>query len=657
MKNVLQKITCLMIAFMVVGCGQAPSSDKAPESQASTSVAPSSQSEQTPTSSTSPTSSEQAPSSAATSQHEHLWASAYEYDETNHWHKCRYSNCTEVNDLEPHDFSEPAEVNPGSLSGADKYAYAIPKAKTCKKCGYTVLTEGTNLLPELHFDFKETNTAGDPQEVEFMNIAKKNDIKRPEVEGTYTLTNCPVSSMNFSKVPGTMKVRGNQTAGWAKKGFRIKFDKKRNVLGLNNGGKWKKWVLLADAKDTCLIRTDLGLYISRQVCQDEDQIWVCDCTPVTVYLNGEYWGYYYLAEQKEVKPDDTGIQRVRLPEAEGDSVEIGYCFELDHYADAAGSNDDSSEIAKGVDGDPTFRMRYIPEIKQGSPSGPLATGKVYTYTMLSDITDGPSDVHVQADYSKVENGGWNNAGAPSNGATKTSNSAQLSFIRDRMELLYQVLYNAAINNAAKEISDSGEIVSSTKTVEEVIRQYFDVASWVDCSIIMAVVIPPDLGYSSFYMSYDNTPTGDHKLRFDCPWDFDSNFGNRNNFYVDGKTDTYVENTFNTWIYLFNKIAFFKNAVKAKWNALRDAQVFEGAISMIKERFTVYDAEIHRNHYKWPQNDAAHQPPNNFDEIRNPYKDPAQYKEAEAETIKWLANRINYLETKWGSGHTNISTTA
>ena len=644
MKNVFSKITCLMISFLVIGCGQTQKPESAPESQANTSEAkPSESSSEAPQ-----------PSSA----HTHLWGDAWEHDENNHWHVCRYTTCDEIGEVAPHEYGDPVEVSPATLTGADQYAYTNPKVKKCKQCGFAVLVEGTNILPELHFNFSETDSKGNKQEMEWMNIAKKNDVSRPEVEGKITLTNCPDESMELKDVKAFMKVRGNQTAGWRKKAFRIKFDKKQTLLGLNGGGKFKKWVLLADAKDTTLIRSAAGLYISREICKDNDKIWVCDYTPVTVYLNEQYWGYYYLGEQKEVKADGSH-QRIRLTEpADGyTGVDIGYCFELDHYADGANSND-SSEVAKGADGDPTFRVNYSPSLSQGRPGGPLAVGQVYTYTMLSDITDGPRDAsgdpteHLQADYSRVDN-----MGKPQSGATKTSNSEQLSFIRDKMEQLYQVLYNAASNNAAKEIDENGNIVNTSKTVEEVINQYFDVKSWVDALILHAYTIAPDLGYSSFYMSYDNTPSGDHKLRFDCPWDFDSNFGNRNNFYVDAQTDTYVENTYNTWLYQLYKLSFIKNAVKARWNELREAQMFENMFHMIRQYFNDYDLEIHRNHYRWPENDAASMTYNNFDEIRDPYKNPSQYKEAEAETINWCAKRVNYLESKWGTGRPSVNTNA
>ena len=645
MKNVLTKMTCLMVSFLVLGCAGVPSAQKSSGTKKSSSRSSSSSS-----------------SSSVEEVHTHSWAKTWSYDQENHWHDCTGKNCEEKNDVAAHTFGNWQNVDVSTLKSDEQYLYAKDfKKRTCTACGYYELS-GTNILPELRFTFDPNDPDAD-----FMTKAKKNDLSRPEVKGKYTLTNCPDKSMEFADVAGTMKVRGNQTAGWRKKAFRVKFDKKRSMMGLNGGGKFKKWVLLADAKDTTLIRSAAGLYLSREVCKDEDYIWVCDYTPVTVYLNDQYWGYYYLGEQKEVKDDGDGNTRVKLPEVDEKytGVDIGYCFELDHYADGAGTSD-SSEVAKGKDGDPTFRMQYTPSMVQGRPSGPLATGQVHTYTMLSDITDGPMDAkgnpteHFAADYSRVSNGG-----APSNGATKTSNSAQLSFIRDKMEQLYQVLYNAVevtdsrgnvINTPfASEINENGEVVASSKSIQEVIEQYFDIPSWVDCNIINAICCPPDLGYSSFYMSYDNTPTGDHKLRYDCPWDFDSNFGNRNNFYVNSQGDTYVENTYNTWIYLLNKLDFFVDAVKAKWNALREAEVFEGMFHMMRQYFTNYDLEIHRNHYKWPENDAASMTYNNFDEIRDPYKKPAQYKEAETETINWTAKRINYLESRWGTGRADINT--
>ena len=600
MKNTFKKLILLIVPFMVIGCTQAgtvSSSSRRPTNSRSSSQR---------TSSNRPSSSK---SSSSSLPHDHVYSDTLSYNSQNHYKVCTI--CGQTKDVEAHDMVDWTATSESTLPAAAPYKFANARIKGCKKCGYHQL-DG-NVLPEVRFTFDPTDPDAD-----FATKAKKDDITRPEVEGTVTITNCD-SKYQMTDAPAAMKVRGNQTAGWSKKGFRLKFDPKRNCFGLDDGAKFKKWVLLADAKDTTLIRTALGLELSKRVCQDDPQVWYAEYTPVNVFLNDEYWGYYYLADQKEVKSG-----RINLPEvsASDTSTDIGYCFELDYYA--------TDERKKGADADATFTVNYSPRMVTGNVQGALPPGGITTYTILSDITDGPVDA-----------------------ATTDQNSVQTAFIKNKVEQLYTILYEAAVNKTAKEINENNQIVNSSKSIKEVITQYFDLRAWADGTIINAYCCPPDLGYSSFYMSYDNSPSGDKKLRFDCPWDFDSNFGNRNGF-ITNADQLYVDKTHNMWLQLLYKLDFFVNEyVKVKWNKLRDEMAFEGLIEMMKNYYNDYDCEIRRNHTKWPQNDAAHQPPNNFDEIREPFKDPARYKDAETETISWCTKRVNYLESVWGNGRANL----
>ena len=631
-----------MIAFLAIGCTSVSGDVSAPDSNK-----PSEQSSKVEDK-TSTNDGDSSDSGSSSSTHEHKYATTWSYDDNNHWKACTVtSDCRAVTEYAAHTWGNWTTVDPSTLSGAAKYAYVDVQVRKCSVCNYQQ-TKGTNILPEIKFSFDKNHPDAD-----FATKATKSDLSRPEVSGTFSLSNCD-SKYAFEGVTGGMKVRGNQTANWSKKAFRMKFDSKINLLGLNGGQKYKKWILLADAKDTTLSRSLMGLYLSQRISETETQIWVADFTPVSVYLNDEYWGFYYLCEQKEVKEG-----RINLPEPASNykGVDIGYCFELDHYADSAGSQGEASEFAKGADGDPTFRMRYRDgngndNMQQGHPSGSLATGQVYTYTMLSDITDNKEPTkHCQADYSKVSNNG-----APSSSATKTSNSDQLTFIRDRMEALYTVLYCAG-QGQAKDIDANNNVINTTLSVRETMEKNFDLDAWVDGYIINAVCIPPDLGYSSFYMSFDNSPSGDKRLRFDCPWDFDSNFGNRNGLYLNSEGDEYCNNTYNTWLYSFSKVSFFKDMVKAKWNTIRNGKVFEDMFTLLRAHFNSNDGEIKRNHFKWPKNDAAYQPPNNFNELRDPFKETSQYKKAEDETISWVSKRINYLEKQWGQNRPSVNTGA
>ena len=165
---------------------------------------------------------------------------------------------------------------------------------------------------------------------------------------------------------------------------------------------------------------------------------------------------------------------------------------------------------------------------------------------------------------------------PSNAATTESNSNQVKFIRDKVTALFKVLAEASKNKTAKDINDNNEVVSTSMTVRQAIEKHFDLNAWAEGFVINAVCLPPDVGYSSFYMSFDNTAKGDKKLRYDNPWDFDSNFGNRRNFLEkpDEKNQNFdpyfMDRTANPWLQFLGKLDFFMNDyVKPKWNAVRE----------------------------------------------------------------------------------------
>ena len=511
----------------------------------------------------------------------------------------------------------PSSANPITTSSADP-------ASSSATISSSELDTYRAVLPELRF------TSDVAEEISFATTARHDDLDRPSVSGKFTLTNCD-ESLQVTDLVGTMKVRGNQTARWSKKAFAIKLDKKANLLGLNGGKKFKKWILLADAKDTTLIRSATGLYISKRICADDNQVWVADFTPVSVYLNDQYWGYYYLADQKEVKEG-----RVNLAEPNNNSgTDIGYCFEMDHYAE--------DEPKKADFGDPTFSIDYGNLFTRSSYNieNKLANfGPTTTFTMLSDITDGPSDAAINA-----------------------TNSAQVGFMKNRLQALWTVLGEAVVNNTAKTINENNEVVNSSESIQKVITDNFDLDAWADGFIINAFDCAPDVGYSSFYMSFDNTAEGAKKLRFDCPWDFDSNFGNRKDFIVTANTKSgnydpyYMDRTSNMWLQYLGKLPFFMDIVKTKWNKLRAENAFEDMFAMMRKYFTDYDGEIQQNHKRWPVNDAATNYEGSFDEIRDPFKNVSDYKEAETETINWCAKRINYLDKKWTpeAGRPDINT--
>ena len=111
--------------------------------------------------------------------------------------------------------------------------------------------------------------------------------------------------------------RGNTTWKKPKKPWRIKFDKKRSVLGLTAA---KSWVLLANWQDPTLMMNEVAFEIGRRfgVAHPNNSRFV------ELWINGTYRGSYQLTEQIQ-----TGAGRVEIDEDAG-----GFLLELDKYYDS-----------------------------------------------------------------------------------------------------------------------------------------------------------------------------------------------------------------------------------------------------------------------------------------------------------------------------------
>ena len=616
MKNIFQKLSLAMLPALLIGCSGVPGASSGSGNK------PSSSNGGANTSNTS-----NIPSSSSVAPHVHEWAEGWTYDENNHWHAC--SGCALKNESAAHTFGASREVDLGTLLGDKKYQYTTVKVRECTTCDYFAVDQKDSVLPEVHI----TYDAADPN-ANFATVAKSTDKDRPELDMTFSISNCP-SVVAVSNKTGTIKVRGNQTAGFPKKGFRLKFESKINLLGLSSGKRYKKWVLMADAKDITLSRTALGLTMSNAIIRSNSKVWASTYSPVSVYLNDQYWGMYWLAEQKEVKDG-----RIKMPEPEDSdgnpitTTDIGYCFELDHYAE--------SEPQKSDGGDPTFSITYDGNSRYDIENTLANPGVMTHYTMNSDITDST---------------------AGTNKPVNDTNSNQVKFIKNRLTALYKVLNQAAANNKAYDINSSNQAVSSNLSVREVMEKNFDLNAWAEGFIINAIACPPDVGYSSFYMSFDNSPTGDKRLRFDNPWDFDSNFGNRRLLCEGGdsgqKDPYYLDRTSNMWLQRLSQLDFFINDyVKPLWNQIREEKAFENCIKMLQVYYKVYENEQAKNFRKWsstPNPDDPNVSSYFSGELRDIFKNLSNRKNAQQETIDWFGKRVNYFERKWGNNRPNIDT--
>ncbi len=130
-----------------------------------------------------------------------------------------------------------------------------------------------------------------------------------------------------------IKGRGNSTwdyslANGLKKPFKIKLDKKTDVLGM---GKNKHWVLLANMID----HTNMRNQLMYEFAEDIGMACVMDSKPVILVMNGEYVGFYELCEHKRI--DET---RINVFDWEGLGEDIAAAI-----ADGAGlSKGDASDL-------------------------------------------------------------------------------------------------------------------------------------------------------------------------------------------------------------------------------------------------------------------------------------------------------------------------
>ena len=140
----------------------------------------------------------------------------------------------------------------------------------------------------------------------------------------YVKGNLVVKSQNPSEelsMVTEIRLRGNATYWMEKKSFRIKLDKKTNLLNLP--AKERSWVLLANYADKTLMRNALAFKIG--------EILGFDFTPsirfVDVVLNGTFIGNYFLTDQANVGPNRVNINEQDGTETTEPAISGGYLLE------------------------------------------------------------------------------------------------------------------------------------------------------------------------------------------------------------------------------------------------------------------------------------------------------------------------------------------
>lgn len=385
----------------------------------------------------------------------------------------------------------------------------------------------------------------------------------------------------LDNVTGKVKVRGNYTSSYAKKPIRIKFDKKQKMLGLNHDSTLKSWVLLANWKDTSMLRDASAFYLANAILET-DGYYASDFRFVKVYLNGSYNGVYLLVEQQQI---DSSRINIAESKSEEDSEKTGYLLEYDGYY----KNEPTNQ---------RFTVSYN-DVKNGN------TG----FTISNDIM----------------------------------NTTQYNFIKKVTQNIWKVVYDACkkshtnlTTNPYHTINDNGDYIEdkSITSTKEAVDKVLDTTSLVDMYLLHEILEDRDIGFSSFYFSLDFSENGNKKLTFNAPWDFDYAVGNSTfenamratistaDFKNAGRLDStgkkfkqdtvltkadftfkntdslYCKQTDNPWFVVFSEEQWLWDALYERWQEAKQAKVFSSLLEMISNYSNKYADEFAENFIRW-----------------------------------------------------------
>lgn len=338
------------------------------------------------------------------------------------------------------------------------------------------------------------------------------------VPATITVFNCD-EAYEMTEECG-IRVRGNSTAEQGEeKPYRIRFEKKQNMLGLHNGLKYRNWVLLRTYWHLC--PDYMGFRLAETIF--EGKYYSSDCMFVNLYLNGKDLGIYLLCEQNQAARDRMDVYE---PEEGETRTEIGYLLEMDNYPD---------------DEHPGFGIGEKPYVEDIAGRKRVVKGTYYA--IKSDVQDEKQEQYIEK---------WLNG-------------------------VYSVLYEAAANGEAVRLDEElRQVPAENLTAFEAVNELLDLESLADMLILEELVQNYDVGAGSFYMAIDFSADSRYKkLTFLGPWDL--SWG-----YIEPPDGGFYAGTFqnhiqgmdnsNPWFVLAMKLEGFRSIVRERWKALSGSGV-------------------------------------------------------------------------------------
>ena len=137
-----------------------------------------------------------------------------------------------------------------------------------------------------------------------------------------------------------IRVRGNSTAGLAKRPYKLKFHEKVKLLGKGRPNT-KKWTLLANHADKTLLRNALTSLMGERAGLPFNPA----AKFVDLTVNDQFVGNYQLSDQVDVRPHRVDVAEQDLPLTATSNITGGYLLEADGF----------KEYVSGVSGFSTTR--------------------------------------------------------------------------------------------------------------------------------------------------------------------------------------------------------------------------------------------------------------------------------------------------------------
>lgn len=191
-----------------------------------------------------------------------------------------------------------------------------------------------NDIPMVEFDLDETQGSIDAMNGDFEHNTEcygNMTVVIPEgYKSEYSNKECKTETYALDYIRG----RGNSTWMANKKPYKIKLDKKQNLLGM---GQNKHWVLLANYYDISMLRNKITYWLGRELGME----FTPKCEFVNVIMNGEYLGSYYLCEhirlgENRVDIDDLEKDDATMHATDPETISGGYLLSMYPAGDEEG---------------------------------------------------------------------------------------------------------------------------------------------------------------------------------------------------------------------------------------------------------------------------------------------------------------------------------